>query len=83
MAGGRHCNMKWDRVMIQLSKVAKVAILTSDANLLAAQTSTHNLAVLPLCWIMTITRMPICELPLLVHFIVSFRFTENYTYDDI
>jgi len=83
MADGRICNMKWDRGVIQLGKAAKVIILTSDVNLIAAQTSKHNLADLPLCWTMTITRVSVCEVPLLVHFIVSFRFTENYLYDDI
>jgi hypothetical protein len=37
MADGRNCNTKWDREMIQLGKAAKVIILTSDDNLLAAQ----------------------------------------------
>lgn len=75
--------MKWDRGMIQLGKAAKVVILTTDANLLAAQTSQYNLADLPLCWTMTTTRVSVCELPLLVHFTVNLRFTENYPYDDI
>jgi hypothetical protein len=73
MVGGRNCNVKLDRGMIQLGKAAKVVILTSDANLLAAQTSKYNLADLPLCWTMTITRVSVCELPLLVHFVVNLQ----------
>jgi len=56
--------MKWDRETIQLGEAAKVVILTSDANLLAAQTSKYNLPDLPRCWTTKITRVSVCELPL-------------------